>query len=123
MNKEVLKAIQDVITEWRGRRKFTYENKLISVDKSPIVQSEYLMKFHNSISSFFCEGEKIEIQLSSNFFQTTGLNNDNLGENSTADAHRLKHLLEEFDNAFYEEVDRKIEGCANSLSTSDPIFF
>ncbi|RKQ50616.1 hypothetical protein BXY85_1632 [Roseivirga pacifica] len=123
MNKEALKAIQEVIVEWRGRRRFTYENKQISADKSPIVKDEYLLKFHNSISSFFCEGKKIEIQLSSKLFQTTVLNSDASNENSKADAYRLKDMLKEFDDAFYNEMEKKIEGCTDSLTISDPIFF
>lgn len=123
MNKEVIKPIQEAITTWKNRRNFTFENKQVHTYKSPIVDGEYVLRFTNSLNSFFCNNQTIEISLTSQLFHTRSLSEKPLSENPKGDKHRLDKFLEEFDNAFYNEVENRLNDCIETLTTSDPLFF
>lgn len=123
MNKIAIEAIQEAITTWKSKRNFTFENKQVHPYKSPIVDGEYVLKFSNSLNSFFCNGEAIEISLASRPFHTGTLSENPLSENLNGDKNRLDKFLEEFDNTFYTEVENRLNDCIETLTTSDPLFF
>ncbi|MFN8299807.1 MAG: hypothetical protein U0T75_11930 [Chitinophagales bacterium] len=123
MNKTAIEAIQEAITAWKGKRNFTFENKQVLHYKSPIVDGEYVLKFTNSLNSFFCNGQKIEISLTSPPFHTGTLSKNPLSDNPKGDKYRLDKFLEEFDNDFYTEVENRLNNCIEFLTTTDPLFF
>lgn len=122
MNEQTLQILREVIAQWKGERRFTYENKQVFPYKSPITPGEYLLRFSNSLNSFFCEGKLIEITLTSNPFHTATLSDNPLSDNINGDKYRLEKHLQAFDESFYAEVDKKLNDCIDTLSTSDPLF-
>jgi hypothetical protein len=123
MNKVAIESIQEAITTWKSKRNFTFENKQVHPYKSPIVDGEYVLRFTNSLNSFFCNGKTIEISLTSRPFHTGTLSEKPLSDNPKGDKHRLDKFLEEFDSAFYTEVENRLNDCIETLTTSDPLFF
>jgi hypothetical protein len=123
MKEESLNLIKKAITNWRGQIRFTYEMKDISSSKSPILDGEYILRFHNSLKGFYCKCQEIPIFLSSQLFHTTTLSDATLSENPNADRYRLEKLLEEFDYEFYKLIDTKLTECEELLFTSENLFF
>lgn len=123
MKDEALQIIRTVIQKWQGERRFTFEQKQVHSYKSPITEGEFVLRFTNSLHSFFCNGTLIPIILTSRPFHTNTLSEQPLSENVNGDKYRLEKHLEEFDNLFYTEVDNKLSECIDTLTTSDPLFF
>lgn len=123
MNKTAIESIQEAITTWKGKRNFTFENKQVHPYKSPIVDGEYVLRFTNSLNSFCCNGQTIQISLTSRPFHTGTLSEKPLSNNPKGDKNRLDKFLEEFDNDFYTEVENRLSDCIETLTTSDPLFF
>jgi hypothetical protein len=123
MDSPAIKTIQEVITKWKSERRFTFENKQVFPYKSPITDGEFVLRFSNSLNSFFCDKQKIEITLTSRPFHTATLSDKPLSDNPNGDKYRLEKFLEEFDNDFYKEVEQKLNDCIDTLTTSDPLFF
>lgn len=123
MKEEAITSIREAIANWRGRRNFTFENKQIYSYNSPITKGEYVLRFSNSLNSFFCNGKTIEISLASRPFHTGTLSDTPLSDNPKGDKHRLEKFLEDFDNEFYTEVENRLSDCIETLTTSDPLFF
>lgn len=123
MKEEVIQKIQDAINNWKGERRFTYENKQVHPYKSPIVDGEYVLRFTNSLNSFICQGQPIEISKASRPFHTATLSDSPLSDNPKGDKYRLGKFLEEFDNEFYAEVEKKLDDCIDGLTNTDPLFF
>lgn len=123
MNEKAINSIREAITNWKGKRNFTFENKKIYSYNSPITNGEFVLRFSNSLNSFFCNGNTIEISLTSRPFHTGTLSDTPISENPNGDKYRLEKFLEEFDEAFYTEVERKLNDCIETLTTSDPLFF
>ena len=120
MNTDALQTIRESITNWMGERRLTFENKKVHPMKNPAYEGEYVVFFTNSVSSFFKDGKLIEISLRSKPFITGTLSDNSLSKNPKGDGIRLKEFLEEFDNDFYQEAEKKLE---DSNQTSDPLFF
>lgn len=123
MNEKAINSIREAITNWKGKRNFTFENKKIYSYNSPITNGEFVLRFSNSLNSFFCNGNTIEISLTSRPFHTGTLSDTTISDNPNGDKYRLEKFLEEFDEAFYTEVERKLNDCIETLTTSDPLFF
>ena len=123
MSKEAVGAIQEAITTWKSKRNFTFEHKQFHPYKSPIVEGEYVLRFTNSLNSFFCNGQTIKISLASRPFHTGSLSDKPSSDNPKGDKHRLDKFLEEFDTAFYTEVENRLNDCIETLTTTDPLFF
>jgi hypothetical protein len=123
MNDKAINSIREAITNWKGKRNFTFENKQIYSYNSPITNGEFVLRFSNSLNSFFCNGNTIEISLTSRPFHTGTLSDTPISDNPNGDKYRLEKFLEEFDEAFYTEVERKLNDCIETLTTSDPLFF
>jgi len=123
MKEVAINSIRVAITNWKDRRNFTFENKQVNSYSSPITEGELVLKFSNSLNSFFCNEKTIEISLTSRPFHTVTLSNNPLSDNPNADKYRLDKFLEEFDEAFYSEVERRLNDCIETLTTSDPLFF
>ena len=124
MNELSAKKLQEVIDNWKGKRRYTYENKkVILCYKNPAAPEERILAFENSVYSFFCNEKLIPIRLVSKYFLTQTLNNNPLSENPMADKNALEKMLEEFDNEFYEKVENELNNCIDKLTTSDPLFF
>jgi hypothetical protein len=123
MNEKAINSIREAITNWKGKRNFTFENKQIYSYNSPIINGEFVLRFSNSLNSFFCNGNTIEISLTSRSFHTGTLSDTPISDNPNGDKYRLEKFLEEFDEAFYTEVERKLNDCIETLTTSDPLFF
>ena len=123
MNNTAIEAIKEAITTWKGKRNFTFENKQFHLYKSPIEDGEYLLRFTNSLNSFFCKGQTIQISLTSRPFHTGTLSEKPLSDNPQGDKQRLDKFLEEFDNDFYTQVENRLNDCIETLTTSDPLFF
>ena len=123
MKDEALQIIRDVIQKWQDERRFTFEQKQIHSYKSPITEGEFVLRFTNSLQSFFCNKTLIPIELTSRPFHTNTLSEKPLSENANGDKYRLEKHLEEFDYLFYKEVDGKLSECIDTLTTSDPLFF
>ncbi len=123
MNEQVIQLLRDVITKWRGERQFTFENKQIRNYISPIAKDEFVLTFSNSVSTFFCNGKLIPIELISRPFHTNTINDNPISQNPTGDKYRLEKFLQEFDEEFYKEVENKLSDCIETLTTSDPVFF
>lgn len=123
MNETAKELLQQVITKWKFERRFTYENKQVIQYNSPISDGEFVLRFTNSLNSFFCNKETIEIALTSRPFHTATLSENPLSENPNGDKDRLLKFLEQFDNDFYAEVEKKLNDCLDTLNTSDPLFF
>jgi hypothetical protein len=123
MREEAMQAIQEAITAWRNNRVFTFENKRITHYKSPITDGEYMLIFSNTVNSFFCDKQQMEISLSTRPFHTATLSKNPLSDNPKGDKYRLEKFLEEFDKEFYALVENKLSECIENLTTSDPLFF
>ncbi|HMK03806.1 MAG TPA: hypothetical protein VK489_06425 [Ferruginibacter sp.] len=61
MKDEALQIIRSVIQKWEGERRFTFEQKQVHSYESPITKGEYVLRFTNSLHSFFCNGTLIPI--------------------------------------------------------------
>jgi hypothetical protein len=122
MDSPAIKIMQDVITRWKSERRFPVENKQVFSYKSPITVGEYVLRFSNSINSFFCDKQKIEITLTSRTFHTATLSDKPLSDNPNGDKYRLQKFLEEFDNDFHMEIEQVLNDCIDTLTTSDPLF-
>ena len=116
-------SIREAIANWKGKRNFTFENKQVYSYNSPITKGEFVLKFSNSLNSFFCDGKTIDISLNSRPFHTGTLSDNPLSDNPESDKYRLDKFLEEFDESFYSEVERRLNDCIETLTTSDPLFF
>jgi hypothetical protein len=123
MNSIAIEAIREAINKWKSERRFTFENKQVHNYKSPIKDGEYILRFSNSVESFFCDKKQIKISLSSRPFHTDTLSDNPLSDNPKGDKYRLEMLLSDFDNDFYSEVEIKLNDCIDNLTTSDPLFF
>jgi hypothetical protein len=123
MNQTAIDILRQVIKKWQVQRQYTYENKQVHVYKNPMVQDEMVLRFSNSLYSFFCKDKNIEIFLSSEPFFTATIGESSLSDNVNGDGYRLEKHLEEFDELFYQEVERKLSECIDSLTTSDPFLF
>ncbi len=123
MNQQAIGILKEVITKWTELRRFTFENKKVDSFKSPIIDDEFVLRFSNSVNSFFCKGQLIPINLVSKPFHTNTISNNTLSKNFNGDKYRLEKFLEEFDEQFYKEVENKLENCIETLTTSDPLFF
>ena len=123
MNPKALNLLQEVVTKWKSERRFTFEDKQVYNYSNPVCEGEIVIKFSNTLKSFFCNKELIEISLMSKSFPTTTLSENPLSENPDTDRNRLIVFLEEFDNKFYDEVENKLNECIDTLTTTDPLFF
>lgn len=123
MNQQAIDILKVVIERWTSFRRYTFENKKVYSYKSPITNDEFVLRFSNSVHSFFCDGQLIPIDLNSKPFHTNSISDSSLSKNINGDKYRLEKLLEEFDEQFYKEVENKLESCIENLKTSDPLFF
>lgn len=123
MNEQAFQILKEVIDKWRSTRRYTFENKKIDSYKSPIVDDEFVLRFSNSVNSFFCNGKLIPVSLISRPFHTNTGSDDQLLQNINGDKYRLEKFLKEFDEKFYEEIEKKLENCIETLASSDPLFF
>jgi len=123
MKDQAVQILRDTITKWKAERRFTYEKKEVYPYKSPITEGEYVLRFSNTLNSFFCNDKLIEISLTSTPFHTATLSDNPLSDNINGDKYRLEKHLQTFDDEFYAEVDKRLNDCIDTLSTSDPLFF
>ena len=122
MKEEAINSIREAIANWKGKINFTFENKQVYSYNSPITNGEFVLRSSNSLNSFFCNGNTIEISLTSRPFHTGTLSDNPLSDNPKGDKNRLEKFLEEFDKAFYTEVESRLNDCIETLTTSDPLF-
>jgi hypothetical protein len=121
---EAVKRLQEVISSWQKKRRYTYQNKgIVFFAQNPAIPGEYILHFGNSVYSFFCNDKLIPINLVSKPFLTRTLSDNPLSENPMADKDALEKLLDKFDNDFYDEVESKLNDCVDKLTVSDPLFF
>ncbi len=124
MKEQSIAAIRQTIENWKAAKRYTYHQKeLIVAGKSPIVDGETVLRFKNSLKSFFCQGKLIPVEYTSKLFHTTTLSDHPISINPNADEYKLKAFLEKFDDEFDDLVDRELSNCPDSLTTSDPLFF
>jgi|WetSurMetagenome_2_1015567.scaffolds.fasta_scaffold228684_1 hypothetical protein len=123
MKEESIKLIKATLDNWRIGKNYTFQQKNISVGKSPIVEGEYILKFDNTLHGFICKGKEIQISITSKPFHTTKLSNSPLSENVNSDKLRLEKILKEFDEEFDSKVNEKLTECDDIVYTSDPLFF
>lgn len=123
MNEQAIQLLRDIIAKWRGERQFTFENKQINSYRSPITENEFVLRFSNSVNTFFCNGKLIPIELISRPFHTNTINDNPISHNPNGDKYRLEKFLQEFDEEFYRLVENKLSDCIEALTTSDPVFF
>jgi len=124
MNDKSIKNIQAVIEKWRQNQLYTYHQKEVIVSsRSPISSGEFVLRFKNSLSSFYCNGKLIPVELISHLFHTTTLGEERLTDNPNADTYRLEKFLNEFDSAFELHVTEELSKCHDLLESSDPLFF
>lgn len=123
MSQQAIDILREVIAKWTGTRRFTFENKKVDSYKSPITDDEFVLRFSNSVNSFFCNGQLIPINLISKPFLTNTISDNPLSQNINGDKYRLEKFLEEFDEQFYKEVENKLENCIETLTKSAPLFF
>ncbi|MFA6924776.1 MAG: hypothetical protein WC223_11055 [Bacteroidales bacterium] len=126
MKEEALKIIKGVLEKWINTKRYNETKKVFSY-VSPINKGEYILYFYST----FCYFKNIDGKTnkepsfiskeSKHFFQTATLSDMPLLENMNADRYRLEEYLEKFDNEFYEQIEKEING--DNFFTSDPFFF
>lgn len=121
MKEQSIQAILAVISSWKSKKQYLYEDKQVHVIKSPIVKGEILLYASNQVPGILKNGQSLNTYQRTETLQTNTLSQDPISGNSNSDAYSLKQLLERFDSSYYPFIE-SLRDEADDVE-GEPFFF